>query len=378
MTDSQSALSEVPALVEERRRYESWLVALEGRRKSTPQHVFERVQTDYRTRLDRVAEKLSSYRAAIAEERATLQSRLSLIEAEEGHRRDERAELELRNHVGELIGLEADTAFGVVDQVLGRLGGERQGLVERIGELGMLLTESSAQPTPSRNGSARDMSSHPEKSARAHVTVSPGGATAPLRIRPQEGPAPQSAGQAAVAVEPSVEPALTLVTTPALPRLAPPKSEPAPQPPNATAVGPTGPTQMSTRPRGARNNFDELAFLSTVIGKNDVGAHAAAETAPVQVDEPFVERQGTEPLIKPPLEIVREETAIESRLTEAENAGTEMAEHPVAEDVASVTPIVRPSTALEQGKTLRCNECGGMNYPTEWYCERCGGELGAL
>jgi hypothetical protein len=29
-------------------------------------------------------------------------------------------------------------------------------------------------------------------------------------------------------------------------------------------------------------------------------------------------------------------------------------------------------------KTLRCQECGAMNFPTEWYCERCGGELAAL
>ena len=29
-------------------------------------------------------------------------------------------------------------------------------------------------------------------------------------------------------------------------------------------------------------------------------------------------------------------------------------------------------------KTLKCQECGTLNYPTEWYCERCGGELAAL
>jgi hypothetical protein len=28
-------------------------------------------------------------------------------------------------------------------------------------------------------------------------------------------------------------------------------------------------------------------------------------------------------------------------------------------------------------KSLRCGECGTMNLPTEWYCERCGGELAA-
>jgi uncharacterized OB-fold protein len=32
----------------------------------------------------------------------------------------------------------------------------------------------------------------------------------------------------------------------------------------------------------------------------------------------------------------------------------------------------------EQVKTLKCAECGTMNYPTEWYCERCGGELAAM
>lgn len=29
-------------------------------------------------------------------------------------------------------------------------------------------------------------------------------------------------------------------------------------------------------------------------------------------------------------------------------------------------------------KTLKCRECGTMNLPTEWYCERCGAELAAL
>jgi hypothetical protein len=32
----------------------------------------------------------------------------------------------------------------------------------------------------------------------------------------------------------------------------------------------------------------------------------------------------------------------------------------------------------EQPKTLKCQECSTLNYPTEWYCERCGAELAAL
>ena len=51
---------------------------------------------------------------------------------------------------------------------------------------------------------------------------------------------------------------------------------------------------------------------------------------------------------------------------------------------AGAPPAVTPASATPRGtdavaaKTLRCAECGTMNYPTEWYCERCGGELAAL
>jgi hypothetical protein len=29
-------------------------------------------------------------------------------------------------------------------------------------------------------------------------------------------------------------------------------------------------------------------------------------------------------------------------------------------------------------KTLKCSDCGSLNRPTEWYCERCGAELAAV
>ena len=44
--------------------------------------------------------------------------------------------------------------------------------------------------------------------------------------------------------------------------------------------------------------------------------------------------------------------------------------------VAAMTPPSSPSA--DAAKTLRCAECGTMNYATEWYCERCGGELAVL
>ena len=38
-------------------------------------------------------------------------------------------------------------------------------------------------------------------------------------------------------------------------------------------------------------------------------------------------------------------------------------------------PSCSATSRTEQAKTLKCGECGTMNYPTEWYCERCGAEL---
>ena len=41
-------------------------------------------------------------------------------------------------------------------------------------------------------------------------------------------------------------------------------------------------------------------------------------------------------------------------------------------------PAFLKDMPTEQVKTLKCQECGTMNFPTEWYCERCGGELAAM
>jgi uncharacterized OB-fold protein len=36
------------------------------------------------------------------------------------------------------------------------------------------------------------------------------------------------------------------------------------------------------------------------------------------------------------------------------------------------------SGAAGGAKTLKCGECGTLNRPTEWYCERCGAELAGI
>lgn len=39
---------------------------------------------------------------------------------------------------------------------------------------------------------------------------------------------------------------------------------------------------------------------------------------------------------------------------------------------------VSPPQAAVGSKTLKCHDCGTLNRPTEWYCERCGAELSAV
>ena len=95
-------------------------------------------------------------------------------------------------------------------------------------------------------------------------------------------------------------------------------------------------------------------------------------------DGPLVERRSTEPLLKAGI-LQDENAATDSLLAGLENVRLAPGEHPLAANVPANTPIIlRSSTTLEQAKTLKCNECGGLNYPTEWYCERCGAELAAL
>src|SRR3954470_933423 len=144
----QSSLTTVETLMAERRKYESWLEALEARRQSTPERVFTRVHGDYHDRLDAVIQQLREHTEGLRAELASLTSRLSSLETDQQQRRDERAEAELRAHVGELspdawrdIANEADRAIDALTARHGEL--ERERLRTRE-----LLNEAERPPTP--------------------------------------------------------------------------------------------------------------------------------------------------------------------------------------------------------------------------------------
>jgi len=338
MSDPNRSMSEVPALLEERRRYEAWLATLESRRESTPQHVFDRVKADYSARLQRVDEQLALHRHSIQEERTSLNSRRSLLEAEEQLRRDERFELELRSHVGEFAGSEAESAFQAVDEALAQLASERQALDARIKELDMLLAIRPAEPHR----------------------------VAPPPARPAAPPAAPAMRVPAPAPAPAPAP--------------PPAQAPAPVPAAASSSNGAG-DEEEGKLRTPGGTFDELAFLSEVVGMPEADrarARVSAEPAdhgPVVANGPAI---GSAPVIPG----VRTDAAAELSSENARGAIMQQVApvtRPLAANIPSNTPIVlRTSSQNEQAKTLKCNECGSLNYPTEWYCERCGAELAAL
>jgi hypothetical protein len=115
--------------------------------------------------------------------------------------------------------------------------------------------------------------------------------------------------------------------------------EPAESPKSVDA--PRKEPRKEAAPSAPRAQEDELAFLRSVTEDESHGpAPARASGAMRAIQEP---------------------------------APTSAPEKGYAEEAKKNTPRASKAT-----KSLKCKECGTMNLPTEWYCERCGAELAAL
>ena len=118
-----------------------------------------------------------------------------------------------------------------------------------------------------------------------------------------------------------------------------------PEPDGAGVAG--GGAEKESKPAGRTSGqtdaFDDLAFLKKV----------APEAAGKK------RRSGA--MFKP----------FEGAGTAADKPGSTVT---APEEKLQVGPAEDPTAK----KTLKCQECGAMNRPTEWYCESCGAELAAV
>jgi hypothetical protein len=137
--------------------------------------------------------------------------------------------------------------------------------------------------------------------------------------------------------------------------------------------------------KGARltpgGRFDELAFLSDVVGlKPDANAATNAATNSAAAAPATAPNA---PPAQPSNQTTHSATPLQSEPPKSPLEGIaggrpSMVTPPLASNVGNTPIVLRAAGAISQTKTLKCTECGAMNYPTEWYCERCGAELAAL
>ena len=140
---------------------------------------------------------------------------------------------------------------------------------------------------------------------------------------------------------------------------APVPAAPAPAPKTAPvpAPAPAAPVRAAEAPAPAKAKVasdDELDFLKSVTVEQASSLSPANATDHQSSSSAEVAPASKAPAPKP---------------------------EPVAEPVAAAAapaPAKAAASASGSVKTLKCGECGTLNRPTEWYCERCGAELAAL
>ena len=318
-----NALDALRALIAERQQYEQWMTALDAKKEGTPEHVFERVQADYRSRLDRVVSDIRGHAEELQLSISTLSSRLVEVARDEDTRREGLQEAELRAAVGEYEPKHWDQLKAEAEQGLEKAAADRASLdaqlgelraIQKLSEVGSVGSVPPASGVSSTAGAA--VASEPSAQPVAHssaATAAPAEQTRPT--------APESSSQRPFvqSAQPSAAPTI-----------------PAPQPSHAAQ-----PEQRSS------------------------GDGAQAEKpVPTPVEKPRPESE------KVPLEPIAAAASAMSATQRPRSGKTPAGGMSAVRKTEAVKP--------DHSKTLKCPECGTPNYPTEWYCERCGGELATM
>ncbi|HEY0929522.1 MAG TPA: hypothetical protein VGE27_06345 [Gemmatimonas sp.] len=409
------SIEEVRVLVAERQRYDDWLTALEARRAETPARVFERVFGDYSARRDEVLAKLHTHVDGLTSLSAQLDQRLSDLEGTLSSLEDERVEAMLRTAVGEFDDTRWEEVRAQVEERIQQLGQERDGLLTEVDEVRTLLAsarveaevvaEPVAEPEPVEAISVSveiepdapsasvptpaAVSAVPTLAVNEFVTVSLVSDLASVATAtPLGSDSVLPAAEAAAPTAPSAlddedaEDVSALFDVPnGMPSRSLPSSEinlvtELPPRPSPDAIG-APPVEFD----------DALALFSENAAPADPGFVKSLDGIEVEIEPPVVQPQGKGPgqmdvntaLATPPSNAADpfDDLAFLRSVIDPGGAASPSAPPAPSHGGHQAPSGARPASG-EQQKTLRCTECGTMNLPTEWYCERCGGELAAF
>lgn len=397
MTEPRSvSIDEVRALVAERQRYDDWLKALEERRAESPTRVFERVHGDYSERRRDVLARLREHVSGLSDLSKDLDASLASLDARLGALEDERAEAMLRTAVGEFDADQWEQVRQNVESQIAELGDQRTALLAEADEVRALLTNARSEP---------------EEPAETEVIKAEAGERLPTV---QDGAEFSAVGQGDASVgshAPSGEPASDAIEAPS-PRGSHRESQPhygqregerAPAEPidepliDVLGMTEAVPTLEMTRSSAADD--EEIGDAMEVFSHDVSVPSTATDPSSASRNAPsldgldvFDDAELGDLRMSPPARSTATATPAGSPGTAHGAAARENASDRSAasrdafDDLAFLRSVVDPAGAngaarpssSDQQKTLRCTECGTMNLPTEWYCERCGGELAAF
>jgi hypothetical protein len=322
----------IEKLLQDRAQFVSWLTRLNAsgeNNPTVPESVRSRVRADYERRLEAVLEELRRHTSQLERQVETLSARQRDLAARESECKEQLAEAEVRHLVGEYdetkwqgIRAELNKVALQVREELTQANQEADRLNEVLGTIrAPVATE--AAPRPPVGASGPRPAVVPE--------VAPPAAEAPTEA-PAEAGRPGATELPFRQVTPKPQPK---------PAAAAPRKEEAP---GRTLWFPSG----KSAEQAGGGKLDELAFLKSVTGNEN----AAAGAAPAPAPPPPAPKRASGGFTRP--------------------ATIEQAPSP------SDPKVVDKDRASGGQKTLKCGECGTLNRPTEWYCERCGAELAAL
>src|SRR2546430_9493781 len=133
------SLDALNGLLRERQRYEEWLTALEDKRSSTSESVYQRVEAGYQTRLRKVSSKLADRGGELRESIDALTMKLDEISRQESQQREARQEAELRAAVGEYTDKQWKEIGGAWDKELVRLVKDKNAVDAQLTELNRIF-----------------------------------------------------------------------------------------------------------------------------------------------------------------------------------------------------------------------------------------------
>ncbi|MCC7003856.1 MAG: hypothetical protein IT357_17000 [Gemmatimonadaceae bacterium] len=404
----QARIAALDALLAEKRKHEGYLEKLESRRGATPEHVFARLRNEYLTKLTDLHVRASTEAEALGETLRADEAALEEIEQRLAAATEERIEGELRAEVGEYepadwakmlkeisarittIEGERDEKKASFERVRGLLHEARgsealRALVAEELEAVAPIPEPASAPAPAPVAAVAPVAAPAPAPVAA---VAPVAAPAPAPAAPEApelalehpsvpapapvapaprvsaaipNPAPMPSLEADIAAV--IEAASAPMPRPSAAHTAPiverPSASPIVERPSAAPVVERPSAKPPAAPMSAGPSFDELAFLNSVVGRT---------STPVNMDPPPPPRPSRpvqQPASTGPTAPIVPRVSTQPGATAGADPDT--------------GPLGRPTPRTSQAiKTLKCQECGTLNYPTEWYCERCGGELAAL